>query len=117
MKTVTMGLSDHSQVKERFKAAMAGQRIGNFISFANPGLMFKTMTLKRWDILEALTGKDPDSIREIARLVGRDVKAGHTDVTALLNVGILDKGDKFYCLFTTRLPSNKSLSTSIELII
>ena len=70
---------------------MAGQGLGNFISFENPGLMFKTLTLKRWDILEALTGKEPVSIRETARLVGRDVKAVHGDVTALLNVGILEK--------------------------
>ena len=94
MKTVTMGLSDRTQVKDRFKAAMAGQDAGNFISFENPGLMFKTMTLKRWDILETLTGKDPVSIRETARLVGRDVKAVHSDITALLNVGILEKVDQ-----------------------
>ena len=38
-----------------------------------------------------LTGKEPVSIREAARLVGRDVKAVHGDITALLNVGVLQK--------------------------
>ncbi len=31
------------------------------------------------------------SIREAARRVGRDVKAVHGDVTALLNAGVLDR--------------------------
>ena len=38
-----------------------------------------------------MTGKEPVSIREAARLVGRDVKAVHGDITALLNVGVLEK--------------------------
>ncbi|MGV4042581.1 HVO_A0114 family putative DNA-binding protein [Citrobacter portucalensis] len=32
-------------------------------------------------------------MREIAALVGRDVKGVHTDVTALLNGGLLERGD------------------------
>jgi predicted transcriptional regulator len=33
------------------------------------------------------------SIREAARRAGRDVKAIHGDVTALLNAGVLDRTD------------------------
>ena len=33
------------------------------------------------------------SIREAARRVGRDVKAVHGDVTALLNAGVLDRAE------------------------
>jgi predicted transcriptional regulator len=39
--------------------------------------------------LKALCGAGPVSIRESARRVGRDVKAVHGDVTALLDAGIL----------------------------
>jgi len=39
---------------------------------------------KRWEILEALCGDGAVSIREAARRVERDVKAVHSDVTALL---------------------------------
>jgi predicted transcriptional regulator len=33
------------------------------------------------------------TLREIARRVGRDVKAVHHDVHALLNAGVLDRTD------------------------
>jgi len=93
MNTVTLGISDRNNANDRFVKAMQGEQSGNFISFQSPALLFKLMTLKRWDILLALTGKEPVSIREAARLVGRDVKAVHGDITALLNVGVLDRKD------------------------
>lgn len=59
------------------------------ISFASPELLWKVLTAKRWEILKALCGAGPVSIREAARRVERDVKAVHGDVTALLEAGIL----------------------------
>lgn len=38
-----------------------------------------------------LCGAGPVSIREAAHRVGRDVKAVHSDVTALLSAGVLDR--------------------------
>ncbi len=61
------------------------------ISFESPELLFKVLSGKRWEILNAMTGAGAMSIREAARRVGRDVKAVHGDVTALLNAGILLK--------------------------
>ena len=49
------------------------------------------LTAKRWELLKTLCGAGPVSIREAARRVGRDVKAVHGDVTALLKAGLLDK--------------------------
>ena len=40
-----------------------------------------------------MTNADTLAIREIARRVGRDVKAVHGDIHALLNAGILEKND------------------------
>ena len=94
MNTVTLGLSDRAAANVRFVEAIHGKNLGNFISFEGPDILFKTLTLKRWEILQVLTGKKPVSIRETARLVGRDVKAVHGDITALLNVGILQKTEK-----------------------
>ena len=54
-------------------------------------MLFKVLTSKRWELLKALTGAGPVTIREAARRVGRDVKAVHGDVHALLNVGILSR--------------------------
>jgi predicted transcriptional regulator len=61
------------------------------ISFETPELLWKVLTAKRWQLLKALAGAGPVTIREAARRVGRDVKAVHGDVCALLNAGLLDK--------------------------
>ena len=61
------------------------------ISFATPELLWKVLTAKRWDLLKVLCGAGPVSIREVARRVGRDVKAVHSDITALLNAGVLER--------------------------
>lgn len=63
------------------------------ISFSTPELLWRVLTPKRWELLKALCGAGPVSIREAARRVGRDVKAVHGDVTALLNAGVLDRID------------------------
>jgi predicted transcriptional regulator len=61
------------------------------ISFATPELLWQVLTAKRWELLKILCGAGPVSIREAARRVGRDVKAVHGDVTALLVAGVLDR--------------------------
>lgn len=61
------------------------------LAFETPELLFKVLTAKRWELLRTMAGAGPMTIREAARRVGRDVKAVHGDVTALLNTGILDK--------------------------
>jgi predicted transcriptional regulator len=42
-------------------------------------------------LLKVMAGQVAMTIREAARRVGRDVKAVHGDVHALLNAGVLDK--------------------------
>jgi len=63
------------------------------ISFASPELLWRVLTQKRWELLKALCGAGPVSIREAARRAGRDVKAVHGDVTALLTAGVIDRTD------------------------
>jgi predicted transcriptional regulator len=63
------------------------------ISFATPELLWKVLTAKRWELLKALCGAGPVSIREAARRVGRDVKAVHGDITALLDAGVLSRAE------------------------
>lgn len=69
------------------------------ISFATPELLWKVLTAKRWGLLKAMCGAGPISIREAARRVERDVKAVHSDVTALLNVGVLDRAEDGRVIF------------------
>lgn len=45
-------------------------------------------------MLQAMTGPGVASIREVARRVGRDVKAVHGDVTALIKADVIDRQDR-----------------------
>lgn len=89
MKTVTIEVASREEVTRRARAAFGGRRQGTHISFATPELVWKVLTAKRWHILRAMTGAGPMSVREAARRVGRDVKAVHSDVKALLAAGVL----------------------------
>jgi predicted transcriptional regulator len=64
---------------------------GNKPPCAFPGYLCSIKLPERWQPFKALTGAGPVTIREAARRVGRDVKAVHGDVHALLNAGLLDK--------------------------
>lgn len=88
---VTLGLASTDDAKARLARAFKGETDGAFLSFETPALLWKVLTEKRWEILRAMAGAGTLSIREVARRVGRDVKAVHGDVKALLAAGVLDK--------------------------
>ena len=91
MRTVTLSVAGRQAVKQRALAAFSGKRQGAHISFASADLLWKVLTAKRWDLLKAMTGGDAMTLREAARRAGRDVKAVHGDVHALLAAGVLRK--------------------------
>jgi len=79
-------LADAAQAMKSRKAEKQAH-----ISFASPELLWQVLTLKRWELLKALCGLGPVSIREAARRVGRDVKAVHGDIAALLRAGVISR--------------------------
>jgi predicted transcriptional regulator len=93
MKTVTLDVRAPAEALGDFTAGWASRKSQKSarISFASPELLWKVLTAKRWELLKALCGAGPVSIREASRRVGRDVKAVHGDVTALVNAGVLDR--------------------------
>lgn len=93
MTTVTLSVATREQVNARFLAAAKGIPQGSHISFATIDLLWNTIAPKRWQVLQAMTGQGVLSIREVARRVGRDVKAVHGDVTALIKAGVIDRQD------------------------
>ncbi|MGH8521361.1 MAG: DNA-binding protein [Gammaproteobacteria bacterium] len=94
MKTVTLDVRSVGDTLQDFIQAWdTGEVSGPRISFETPALLFKVLTGKRWELLKAMTGSGPITIREAARRVGRDVKAVHGDMRALLDSGILQKTD------------------------
>lgn len=95
MKTVTLDVRDPADSMVDFTRAWKTGKAQKSarISFASAELLWRVLTEKRWELLKILCGAGPVSIREAARRVGRDVKAVHGDVTALLNAGILVRTD------------------------
>jgi predicted transcriptional regulator len=99
MSTVTIGIATLDDSMARARRAFRGAKQGNFITFASHELMLKTLTAKRWELIKALAGAGPMSIREAARRVRRDVKSVHGDVQALLKAGVLDREDNGRIVF------------------
>ncbi len=93
MKTVVLEVRSLAETLTDASRAMKTGRADRaaHIAFATPELLWQVLTAKRWELLKALCGAGPVSIREAARRVRRDVKAVHGDVTALLNAGILTR--------------------------
>jgi len=79
-------LADASRVMKTRRAEREAR-----IAFATPELLWQVLTAKRWELLKTLCGAGRLSIREAARRAGRDVKAVHADVKALLGAGILNR--------------------------
>ena len=92
---VTLSVSTIDEINARILVAVAsGKPQRPRINFASVELMWRILNPKRTEILRAMTGQGPLSIREVARRVGRDVKAVHGDVHALLNAGVIDRSGK-----------------------
>lgn len=93
MKTVILDVCSRGEAMSNIAAALRTGKAQTSarISFATPELLWKVPTGKRWELLKALCGAGPVSNREAARRVGRDVKVVHTDATALLLAGVLDR--------------------------
>ena len=95
MKTVILDVRTPAETMSDFTRAWKSGRSEKAarISFASPELLWRVLTAKRWELLKALCGAGPVSIREAARRVERDVKAVHGDITALINAGVLDRAE------------------------
>ena len=93
MRTVRLSVASVNSVIDNALQAFDGNTQGEHISFTSLELLWKVLAPNRMQNVKSLTGSEPLALREIARRVGRDVKAVHTDVQLLLNTGILQKVD------------------------
>jgi predicted transcriptional regulator len=96
MRTVILGIETQGDVTRRILATAKGQRKAgdDRISFESVSELWRVLAPKRMEIVRAMTGTGPLTIREVARRVDRDFKAVHSDVTLLVNAGILERTDK-----------------------
>jgi predicted transcriptional regulator len=90
-RTVTLEVASMAEVKARAHAAAAGKRQGERISFTSAQLLWRVLSEQRLPLLQAMTGAGELTIRELARRLGRDVRAVHKDVHALLNAGVIER--------------------------
>jgi predicted transcriptional regulator len=100
-RTVTIEISGMEHSLKRFaKTWRTGRGVGEVISFESPEVLFRRITPKRWTLLTALQAAGPQSVRELARIVERDVKNVHGDVRALMEVGLVERaGDTVHVPF------------------
>ncbi len=61
------------------------------VGFANVGQLFAIFTPRRWELLAALRQNGPASIAELARLLGRDYKNVHDDISKLIEWQVIEK--------------------------
>lgn len=100
MKTVVIGVASRAELTARMlRAIETGKPQGAYRSFETLEDLWRTLSPKRWAILQAMTGSGALAGREVARRVGRDIKGVHTDVQVLLNAGLLDKTAEGMLLF------------------
>jgi len=90
----------HARVRG-LAAWKSGKFQGEVFGFETPERLWKLLTPRRWELLQALQEVGAMSLRSAARRVSREVKAVHRDVQALLAIGLLKKtgAGKLVCPF------------------
>ena len=92
MSTVTLKVANlESSLADVKRVWETGQAEPPAITFTSWDLMHRALSPKRLEIIRALCGQAPMSIRELSRRLGRDFKGVHTDVASLLGVGLIDQ--------------------------
>ena len=89
--TITLQPDWKGALRAMAKTAKADIYQGEVLNFESPGQFFGQLTEKRWRLVRAAQGKGELSVRELARVVGRDVKRVHEDVVILADLGLLER--------------------------
>ena len=66
---------------------------GEHFEFESPAALFRSITPKRWALIEVLQSSGPLGVRALARELGRDVKRVHEDAHKLVEIGLVEKDD------------------------
>ncbi|ECC6922500.1 transcriptional regulator [Salmonella enterica] len=95
MRTLTISVDRRDSflvAREFMEAAFSStEYIGETISFPSAELLWKKLSPKRIQIVEAMAGAGEMTMREVARRVGRDFKAVHSDILGLIEVGVVER--------------------------
>ena len=89
--TITLQSDWKAGLRAVAQTAKAGGYQGELLNFESLGQFLGRLTERRWEIIRIAQGKGLLSVRELARLVGRDVKRVHEDIVALAELGLLER--------------------------
>jgi predicted transcriptional regulator len=81
-----------SEIKQVWNSLEKGEKVQKHkgIYFENLDTMRKVLTEERLRILKTIKTKNPQSIYELAKLIGRDIKNTFNDVQFLAQVGLIE---------------------------
>lgn len=97
METLTVKIESMKDViasaVDAAKRAEAGEAIEarSVLSFDSWEAMHRTLAPKRTEIVMAMAGKGSLTVRDVAKLVNRDIKNVHGDLDMLAKSGVIDK--------------------------
>ncbi len=89
--TITIDEEWRKSLESNARRAMGGEVVGEILSFASADLFFSKLTPGRLALLRQVQGKEALGVREMARLVERDVRRVHDDIQILLELGLFEK--------------------------
>jgi len=96
-KTLYVRVSSRDDALDRFEAAwhLASGRAAppplEVLSFAALPLLVKSLTPARWDLLKRLKAAGPMTVFALAKLLERDYKNVHTDVSRLIELNLIER--------------------------
>lgn len=89
--TITVQPDWRAALRTAARLSRAPDYQGETLNFETPGAFFAGLTARRWTLVQLLLGAGEISVRELARRAGRDVKRVHEDVTALTELGLMER--------------------------
>src|SRR3990167_5559625 len=95
VKNIKLTIKEGKNVLNEFTKALTNARKGEAVtpheevSFQNIDTLRKVLTEKRMELLHAIKRHAPGSIYELAKIVDRDLKSVNTDITVLVNLGLV----------------------------
>jgi predicted transcriptional regulator len=96
-KKLSVGIGSAAQALDRFesvwKRAERGRPVTpeSRLTFSSLPQLLKELSPSRWELLEALRVEGKTTIYALAGRLGRHYKNVHTDVTRLLQLGLIEK--------------------------
>lgn len=111
-----ISITSEADAMQDFKAGFlqafnTGSYQPEHIYFSSPAALFQKITPKRWELIAKLQETGTVSIRELARLLGRDIRRVHDDTVALIEEGVVEREGNGVCVPFAEIHTDFSLKS------